>query len=175
VPNVNPGPASITPRNSAAVMVRTNSELGVPFGPFTTHAGSINPANASPRWFSIGSVPFSYFQTANTTQTLELFYLPMGGMIHGIHIWPTLAFGGGAISNYTLSVGIATNTTLLASAFSVTSNASTNFQLSSNFYAFDMANVTQITITAVSTGANLSAAKYGAASIKAYISTLTGT
>jgi hypothetical protein len=172
---VNRGPATAGQLNSAAVLVRANSEVPIPFGPFTTQMGSINPANAAPRWFNIGTVPFSYFATAATVNTLPLFWLPAGGMIHGIHLYPTQAFGGGAISTYTVSVGISTSVALLASALSVTSNLSTNFQLSSNFDAFDMGAKTQITITATSSGANLNAALYGTVSVKVMISSLTGT
>jgi hypothetical protein len=171
----NPGPSRNSQSNSAAVMVRSNSEAPIPFGSFNANLGSINPLNSAPRWFSIGTLPASYFSTNGTSNTMPLFWLPGGGMVHGIHIYPTSIFYAPSLSTYTVSVGIATNTTLLASAYSCTSILSTDFQLSENFYAFDMVNTTEITITAVSSGVNLNAVKQGTVSVKALLSSLLGT
>lgn len=72
------------------------------------------------------------FQTAATTNDIELFSLPAGAILHAILIKHSVAFAGTGITSYTISVGITGALTKYASAFNVfQAVADTTLQLSS--------------------------------------------
>lgn len=141
------------------------------FGCYTAAPTTIT-LGASPMWVRVGvSLGCSTFSTAGTTNSVTLFTLPAGGVVHGIKIRDTTAFSGTSISAYTLSVGISGNNTKLAPAYSVFQAPSgTTIQLTSDFDEENDSSPTAITVTAVSTGANLSACSTGAADIWALLS-----
>jgi hypothetical protein len=134
--------------------------------------GGVVRANAQAVWAKVASnIDFSYFSAAALTNSINLFSMLRGTVLHGIKIKHTQAFAGPSISAYTISVGISGSNAKYASAFDVFQPVgSTIYQLSSNFSGEDDAAVTQITATAVSVGANLSAANAGIVSIWACLS-----
>lgn len=123
-------------------------------------------------WVKVATLSFSAFSAAALANSIALFVLPAGGVIHGIKIKHTVAFAGPSISAYSISVGIAGSNAKYASAFDVLQAVASNaFQLSDNFIAEDDVSTTQVTATATSVGANLSAANAGAVNIWALLST----
>jgi hypothetical protein len=115
-----------------------------------------------PQWVRVGTPTFTSFSAAATTSTIALFSLPAAAIIHGVKLRASVAFGGGSISAYTVSVGDASTVDLYASAFDVhQAVGATVFQLSSDFGGESLAAVTQINATATSTGGNLSTATAG--------------
>lgn len=143
--------------------------------------GQLNLANVlnlstylspAPMWVKVGvAIPFQIFQTAATTINVNLFTLPIGGIIHGVKIKHSTAFAGTSITAVTLSVGIAGTVAKYASAFDVFQAVSgTAFQLSNTFGAESMTATTQMTATMTSTGANLSSLTAGTVDIWALMS-----
>ena len=125
---------------------------------------------ATPSWTKY-TVTHTALQTAGTSNDIELFSLVAGGIVHAIKIKHSVAFGGGAIASYTISVGIAGNLTKYASPFDVFSAPSnTNFQLSSTVGSENHGAATSIRIAAVSTGANLNASTAGSVDVWALTS-----
>lgn len=122
---------------------------------------------AVPVWVKVGvAISHVAFQAAATTNSITLFTLIPAGTIHAVKIKHSTAFGGGAITAYTLSVGIAGTLAKYATAFDV-------FQAVSNT-AMQMTGVTgtenngagtAILITATSTTANLNASTTGAVDV----------
>jgi hypothetical protein len=125
-----------------------------------------------PAWESY-DVEHEDFATAGTTSTIELLELPAGGVIHAVVIERVTAFAGGAISAYTLQVGITGTLNKYAGAYSVAAAASaTGFQISSVVGMENLEVGTSIKITATSTDANTNAAEGGAARIHVLMSRL---
>jgi hypothetical protein len=71
-----------------------------------------------PRWQKF-TVTFAQLAAAATSNSATLFTLPPGGIVHGAKIKHSEEFSGGAISAYTLSVGITGNLTKYTDAFDV--------------------------------------------------------
>jgi hypothetical protein len=125
----------------------------------------------SPQWVRVGTLTFGSFSTAATTNSIALFNLPPAAILHGVKIQHSVAFAGGGITAYTVSVGDVGNATLYASAFNVFQAAgATIYQLSSDFGGESLVAATQLYATATSTGGNLSTATAGAVNIWALLS-----
>jgi hypothetical protein len=124
----------------------------------------------TPRWIEFGVLSYADFAAGAASNTIPLFNLAPHAIIHGIKIKHTASFTGGSITAYTISVGDINTVDLFASAYDVyQAPASTVYQLSSNFYAEDNTNQTQIYATATSTGDNLSSATAGAVNFYALL------
>lgn len=128
--------------------------------------------NSIPQWVHVGSaLAYTGFSTAALTNSITLFALPAGGIIHGIKIKHSTAFAGTSITGYTISVGISGNLTKYASAFNVfQAVASNTLQFSQDFGIEDDVSSTNILVTATSVGANLSSASAGVVDIYALLS-----
>lgn len=139
-----------------------------------TGSSGTNPAAIGnvPQWVKVGAaLGFGAFSTAGTSNAITLFTLPAGGVIHATKIKASTAFGGGAISAYTLSIGPSGNATKYASAFDVFQAVSnTAFQLSSVTGSENNGAGTIIQVTATSTTANLNAATAGVVDVFALLS-----
>ncbi len=137
---------------------------GVASQSLTASAGT-NPASigAAPAWVKVGdAIPHTAFQTASTTNAIALFTLPAGGVIHATKIKHSTTFAGASISALTISVGIAGTNDKYASAFDCLQAVSgTAFETSDGLYSESHTATAAITVTAVSTGANLSALSAG--------------
>lgn len=132
-------------------------------------ANALMPAAALPvstlKWTKY-TVAYTALSTAATTNNITLFTLPAGGIIHGVKIKHSTSFTGGAISAYTLSVGITGTLAKYATAYDVfQATASNTFQLSNILGSEDHTSTTAIKVAATSTGANLNAATAGSADI----------
>lgn len=146
-------------------------------GGLTAVAGAVpgtDPAaiGAVPQWVKVGNaISHTAFQTAATTLSITLFTLAAAGLIHAIKIKHSTAFGGGAITAYTLSVGIAGTLAKYATAFDVfQAPSNTAFQTSSILGSENNGAGTAILITAISTTANLNASTTGVVDVWALLS-----
>lgn len=109
---------------------------------------------------------FSDFSTAATTNSITLFSLRAGGVIHAVKIKHSTAFSGGAIASYTVEAGIAGNTTKYAPAFDVfQATGATTYAITNDGFGESHTASTTIQITATSTGANLDAATAGSVDV----------
>ena len=116
---------------------------------------------------------YADFSTAGTTNSIALFTLPPGGVIHNTKIKHSVAFSGTSISAYTVQVGISgtLNKYSGSTAFNVfQAVANTTFGLYANLGSENHAAGTSILVTATSTGANLNAAS-GAGSVDIWVLT----
>ena len=127
------------------------------------------------QWVKVGSaIPYTSFQTASTTNSIALFTLAAGEIVHAVKIKHSTAFAGGAIATCTLSVGKSGENDRYASAFSVMGAVSaTNYFIDQRMVGESHTATTAVTATMVSTGANLSALTAGVVDIWAYLSTAT--
>jgi hypothetical protein len=113
---------------------------------------------------------YADFSTGATTNNIELFSLPAGGIVHAVKIKHSTYFRGGAISAYTISVGIAASLAKYAAAYSVyQATGDAVFQIaavpSTQIASESHAASTSVRAAATSTGANLSAATSGVVDI----------
>ena len=122
-----------------------------------------------PQWQTY-TVSYSSF-TSGASQSITLFSLPAGAVIHNVIIAHTASFSGGSISAYTLSAGILGSTTKYASAFDVHQAPGGNVGQISNYVDYENSgSATNILVTATSTGGNLSTATTGSALVKVLVS-----
>ena len=129
-------------------------------------------ALTTPAWTKY-TVTYSQLSAAALTNNIQLFSLPARGTIHAVVIKHSAAFTGGAIATYTLSVGIAGTLAKYASAFDVfQAPGNTVLQSSGGAFTENAGAATSVRVAAVSTGANLSAATAGSATIWVLSSTL---
>lgn len=149
-----------------AVASGETSFLTTPAGVDATQIGAI------PVWVKVGNaLSYTTFQTAGTTKSNTLFSLLAGGVIHAVKIKHSTSFTGGAIATMTMSVGIAGTNDKYASAYDVFQAVSgTAFELSGSLGTESHTAATNITITATSTVANLSALTAGAVDVWALLS-----
>ena len=95
---------------------------------FTLAASPLTP-DAIPAWFRVRKA-YSDFTAAATTESIELYSLPAGAVIHAVIQKHSASFTGGSISAYTTSVGITGTLAKYAAAFNVfQAAAATTFQL----------------------------------------------
>lgn len=126
---------------------------------------AIRTTSDGPTWVKY-TFTYADFSTAATTNSLDLLSLPAGGIIQGVKIKHSAAFTGGAISAYTIQVGIVGTLNKYASAFNVfQAPGNTVQQLSTTAGTENGGAATAIKVTATSTGANLNAATAGSVDI----------
>lgn len=112
------------------------------------------------------TVTYADLATAATTNNITVATLPAGAVVEAVKIKHSTAFAGGAISAYTVSVGITGNLTKYAAAYDVFQAVSaTAMQLSTTQGTESHTATTALKIAATSTGANLSAATAGSVDV----------
>jgi hypothetical protein len=119
---------------------------------------------------------YANFSAAATTNDIELFSLPAGGVIHAVKIKHSTAFAGTSITAYTISVGITGTLAKYATAYNVfQAVAPATFQIgavpSIGIGSENHTTAVSIRAAATSTGANLSAATAGVVEIWVLTST----
>lgn len=131
-------------------------------------AGYWATATASPSvptWIKY-TVSHTALQVAATTNDIQLFSLPTKGIIHGVVISQSASFTGGAISAYTLSVGIAADLVKYAGAFDVFQAPGAGVGQTTNVMDFEnKTSATSIRLAAISTGANLDQSTTGSVDV----------
>ena len=119
------------------------------------------------------TVTYSQLAAGALTNDIQLFSLPARGTIHAVVVKHSASFTGGAIATYTLSVGITGTLAKYASAFNVfQAPGNTVLQSSGGTFTENTVAATSVRVAATSTGANLSAATAGSATIWVLTSTL---
>jgi len=109
---------------------------------------------------------FASFSTAAATNTITLASPPGKTVLHGVAIKHDIAFTGGGLTGYTLSVGRALILDRHATAHSVFSApGNSNAELSLNFACDDFVAPILFNVTAVCTGGLLNAATAGTVTI----------
>lgn len=109
---------------------------------------------------------YTDFSTADPSNSIELFTMPAGGVIHAVKIKHSTAFSGEAISAYTISVGITGSNSRYAPSFDTVQAVSGEvLQMSSSLFGENQDSSWSVTATAVATGANLDAATTGSVDI----------
>ena len=127
--------------------------------------GGLASSTANPIWTKY-TFSHTALQTAATTNDIQLFLLPIKGMIQQIVIKHSTPFTGTGFSAYTLSVGISTNFTKYAAAFNVfqaTSDTARSITQADDIESFS--GTTSIRLRATSTGGNLNASTAGSVDI----------
>jgi len=119
------------------------------------------------------TVTYTQLSAAALTNNIQLFSLGARQTVHAVVIQHTASFTGGAIATYTLSVGITGTLNKYASAFNVfQAPGNTVLQSSGGAFTENTGASTSVRVAATSTGANLSAATAGSATIWVLTSTL---
>ena len=139
----------------------------IQFFPFDSGSGG---SATSPTWQEY-TINYTDFTAAAMVENIELANLPADTVIHGVQIKPTTSFGGGGISGYDLSVGLAGDFERFASDFDVTTAVTaTNHQDSLVYDTPDTVSSVSVRIRATSTGVNLNNATGGVARVRLLIS-----
>lgn len=121
----------------------------------------------TPKWIKVTKT-FTDFSTAALTNTSVVYTLPIKGVVHSVMLVPTVAFAGGLIATYTISVGISGT----VAKYAVATNVFTGFTLPAMSVipgVESTTSTTDIIASATSTVGNLNAATTG--SIDIYILT----
>jgi len=127
----------------------------------------------APIWHQY-TVESTDLDAAATTNDIELFSLDAGGIIHAVKIKHSVAFTGGIISAYTVSVGITGTLAKYHTAFNVFQAPGNTVQsIETNTETENHATSVSIRIAAISTGANLNAATGGTVDVWVLISQAT--
>lgn len=109
---------------------------------------------------------YSQLSAAAMTNDVELLSLPARGVIHAVVIKHSASFTGGALADYTVSVGIAGTLNKYASAFNVfQAPGNTTLQTSNSLFSENYGAATSVRIAAASTTANLSDATAGSVDV----------
>ena len=109
---------------------------------------------------------FASFSTAAATNTISLASLPAKTVLHGVAIKHDVAFTGGGLTSYRLSVGRAAVLDRHASAHSVFgAPGNSTAEMSLNFACDDFVDPILFNVTAVCTGGLLNAATAGTVTI----------
>lgn len=115
------------------------------------------------------TVDYSQFSFVGTNFGIDLTQLPAKRVLLAVCIKHSTSFSGGAISSYTLSVGLSGLSSKYASAFNVRqAPGSSVAQLSSGVWCEDFVSPTTVRVQATSVGAALNAATQGTAEIWLY-------
>lgn len=109
---------------------------------------------------------YAQLAVAAMTTDVELLSLPARGVIHAVVIKHSAAFTGGALADYTVSVGVAGNLTKYASAFNVfQAPGDTVFQVSNSLFSENYGAATSVRLAAVSTTDDLDEATAGSVDV----------
>jgi hypothetical protein len=124
-------------------------------------SNKITAGDRTPYWRKYTKV-FTDFATAATTNSIDLFSLPAGAVILAVKLKHSVPFTGGALSAYTISVGITGTLAKYLAAQNVFAAVSpTNYGLGATIGGESHTASTPIKATATSTGGNLSVATAG--------------
>lgn len=126
-------------------------------------------ASAYPHWIKITKA-YTDFATGSTTNTITVYTPAANEVVEAVKMIPTTAFTGGLIATYTLSMGQLSAVDLL-SAGSVFTVPSVSFG-AANVVNTSIASPPVVTVTAISTVGNLSAATQGSVNFWLKVSTL---
>lgn len=120
-----------------------------------------------PAWISPITFTHTQLQAAALTNSLLVYSLPAGGIIHGVKLKHSITFDGPAITEYWVSVGFAGDLQALLIEYDVESTPVGNdqFAISQTFDSRNHAAATSIFVGARSVGANLNTSTQGTAQL----------
>lgn len=127
-------------------------------------------SNNTPKWIKVTKT-FSDFSTAALTNTIDIYTLPIKGVMHSVQVNSSITFSGGTIAAYTVSVGIIGT----LAKYAIAANVFTGATLPTiNIIAGveSVSATTTIKATAISTVGNLNAATQGSVDIWLLVSIL---
>lgn len=110
------------------------------------------------------TITHTQLQAAALSNNIQLFSLPAGAIFAGVKMKHSVAFGGGAIASYRLSVGVVgllEKYMPLSDVFAAP--AATDIKTAFPFSAENQSAAVSVRVQAVSTGANLNASTGGSA------------
>jgi len=121
--------------------------------------------NNVPAWEKF-TKSYSDFVSAGYSNTITLFTLPAGGVIHGVKIKHRNCFSGNSITGYTISVGIDGALAKYASPFDVYQNYGDDvFEMALGLFSESHANATLVRVTAASVNGTLNMGTQGVVDI----------
>jgi hypothetical protein len=128
-------------------------------------SNKITAGDRTPYWRKYTKL-YTDFATAATTNSIDLFSLPAGGTILAVKLKHSVPFAGGALSAYTISLGITgTLAKYLAAQNVFQAVGATVYGLNNTIGGESHTAATPIKATATSTGANLSVATGGSVDV----------
>ena len=129
-------------------------------------AVNLNAAeNNVPAWEKF-TKSYADFVSAGYSNTITLFTLPAGGVIHGVKIKHRNCFSGNSITGYTISVGIDGALAKYASPFDVYQNYGDDvFEMALGLFSESHANATLVRVTASSVNGTLNMGTQGVVDI----------
>jgi hypothetical protein len=132
------------------------------FGFQTPAAGGGSPGPAYVQWIKVATKTYVDLGAAAKANDIQIYSLPAGAVLHGIKLKHSVAFGGGVLTGYTLSVGITGVLAKYASPFDVMQPpGNTIFRISGLVGSENHGAATSIRLAAASLGANLNQATAG--------------
>lgn len=136
-------------------------------------ANARTPLSPSTRWIKV-TKSYTDFAAASTTNDIEIYSLPAKGVVQAITLKHNASFTGGAISGYTISVGVPGDLEKYINTTDVfTAPSDTTFNDGDMLNEVeDFGSTTSIRAQAISTDANLNAATQGTVDFYLLISTL---
>ena len=133
-----------------------------------TFSGGVNlngQENNVPAWEKFTKT-YADFLSAGYSNTITLFTLPAGGVIHGVKIKHRDCFSGNSITGYTIAVGIDGALSKYASPFDVYQVYGDNvFEMALGFFSESHANATLVKVTATSINGTLNIGTQGVVDI----------
>ncbi len=124
-----------------------------------------------PRWIKIRKT-FEDFAVAGFTNDIEIYTLPVRGVIHASQIVPVTDFSGGTIATYTISLGVAGDLTKASTPKNVFTGAPDTPAIGAGGGLYSISGDTTIRAAAISTVGNLDAATTGVVDIYLLVSQL---
>lgn len=136
-------------------MFRPGQAKGPSVAPSSGGGGGTYPPtspNITPAWFSAGTFSHADFQTADFSATLDLYTLPIKGVIHAVEVVPLVQFAGTGMTFYQVSCGLLGDLERYTSNLDVLNivPANTLSQMISMLYKENRAATTTLKITATS-------------------------
>lgn len=135
------------------------------FDPVGASSSGGSSLSSTPAWLSPLNFTHTQLQAAATSNNIEAYSLPARGVLEGIIIKPRVAFGGGAIAAYTLSIGLVSDVAIYLPPFSVMSIGATVISLADLMTIENYSSVASIRLAAASVSANLDASTSGSVDI----------
>jgi hypothetical protein len=131
----------------------------------TSSSNCFASSSSGPSWVKT-TVPYTSFTSAATTQTITLYTLAAGGVIQTAKVKQSTAFSGGSVSDVNVSIGYGGTNTAITPTWDVFSAVTaTNYQLVASLFGASQTATNSITITANSTGGNLSTLTAGSVDV----------
>ncbi len=85
--------------------IRSTQAKGPYIGVNPVYVAPTSPV-VSPTWFRLGTFAHTAFQITAPTNSIALYTLPIKGVLHAVHVVPTVQFAGAGMTSYRVECGI---------------------------------------------------------------------